>query len=284
MRLSLCVGEYAINPYSIPGVDMNVYSVEELCFCIRENAFLIDISLMNDELLNWIEQECRLRSLAKALYPYVHKRGSLSLFVVTLFEYVGLYDREETAKVEKVLKQGAGLNRYERRKNQIDFLVKKKKYLQAIREYDAMLEQWKQEEARGEVLPDKSCLAAIYHNKGVALAGLMIYKPAAEYFYEAYRLYTKGDYLRDFLACKRMQLSEREYIAFVADIPEAFQTTLVLEKEMEKLNAEWEQQVEYLRLNHRRELREGLDKQKYYEESEAVTQNLKSCYRSMVTE
>ena len=81
-----------------------------------------------------------------------------------------------------------------------------------------------------------------------------------------------------------MQLPEREYITFAAGVPEAFDATLGLEKDLEQLNAEWEQQVDFLRLNHRREMREGVDKQKYYEENEIITQSLKSCYRSMVSD
>ena len=34
MRISVCVGNYAKKPYCIPGVELNVYSMEELCYCI----------------------------------------------------------------------------------------------------------------------------------------------------------------------------------------------------------------------------------------------------------
>lgn len=284
MRLSICIGQYAQIPYCVPGVDINVYSMEELCYCIRENSYLIDSTLMNDDLLSWIDRECGLRSLAKTLYSYVHRRGVLSSFVTAIFQYVGLYDHEEIEKLEKVLQQGAGLNRYERKKAQIDFLVKKKKYLHAIKEYDSMLAQWKQEESEGEVMPSGRCLASIYHNKGVALAGMMLYKSAAISFCEAYKLDARGDYLKDFLACKRMELSDQEYIAFAATIPEALQVTLMLEKEMELLNEQWCRQADYLRVKQRRELRDSIDKQKYFEESDLLTQSLKNNYRNIIAE
>ena len=63
---------------------MKVYCMEELCCCMKENAFLLDLSLLNDELPDWIEQECGLRELAKALHFMVHKQGSLSGFVTTI--------------------------------------------------------------------------------------------------------------------------------------------------------------------------------------------------------
>lgn len=92
MRVSACVGNYAEIPYSVPGLEINVYSVEELCYCMKENAFLLDTTLVNENLLKWLEKQCGLRELVKLLYPHVYRKGSLSAFAVTIFQYVGLYE------------------------------------------------------------------------------------------------------------------------------------------------------------------------------------------------
>lgn len=94
MRVSLCVGNYSTTPYYIAGLDIPVYSMEELCFCLKENAFLLDMSVMRDELVEWIEKECGLKTLAGELYQLIHKKGSLSTFVGMIQEYVGFYDAE----------------------------------------------------------------------------------------------------------------------------------------------------------------------------------------------
>ena len=122
MKASLCVGEYCENAYNVEGLDIRVYSMEELCYCLKENAFLLDLSIMNDKLVDWIGEECKVWELAKQLYPMVHKQGSLSVFVVTILQYVGMYDPEEILQVEQVLKQGAGLSNLEKRKSQIEHL------------------------------------------------------------------------------------------------------------------------------------------------------------------
>ena len=103
MKASLCVGEYCENAYNVEGLDIRVYSMEELCYCLKENAFLLDLSIMNDKLVDWIGEECKVWELAKQLYPMVHKQGSLSVFVVTILQYVGMYDPEEILQVEQVL-------------------------------------------------------------------------------------------------------------------------------------------------------------------------------------
>lgn len=284
MRVSVCVGNYASTPYCVPGIEINVCCMEELCFVLKENAFLLDFSVMNDELLDWLERECGQKELARALHPMVHKQGSLSAFVAAILNYVGLYDEQTVAEAEQVLKQGAGLSSIEKKKSQVDYLVKKKKYTLAVRGYDGLIQKWQENVEEGEALPAAECLASIWHNKGVALAGIMIYEKAAECFLKAYELEERRDFYRDYLAAKRMALNESEYVAFVAENTERYELTLELEKDMERLTDEWEQQPEYLMLYAHRELRTGDRKQKYYEENERLTQTLKDSYRKSVAE
>ncbi len=279
MRVSVCVGNYAKTPYCIPGLEINVHCMEELCYCMRENAFLLDLSFMDDGLIEWIERECELKELAKALHPLVHRKGSLSSFAVMILEFVGFYDSDTIREVERVLKQGAGLSSIEKRKSQIDYLVRKRKYSDAIYGYDLLIKKWEEQEAQGDVLPAVSCLAAILHNKGVAYAGLMYYDMAADLFMQAYEKDRKDEYYIEYLAAKRMMLSENDYVAFVSGNPENYRFTLELEKRMEQISGEWEQQTEYLQLYNRREYRTGGNGKKYYEENERLTQLLKDSYR-----
>ena len=168
MKASLCVGEYCETAYNIEELEIRVYCMEELCYCLKENAFLLDMSIMNDKLVDWIGEECRVRELAKQLYPMVHKQGSLSAFVLTILQYVGIYGEEELQAVAQVLKQGSGLSNLEKRKSQIDYMVEKRKYAAAIRGYDMLLETWSDLEREGRELPAGKVRAAILHNKGVA--------------------------------------------------------------------------------------------------------------------
>ena len=98
MKASLCVGEYCENAYNVEGLDIRVYSMEELCYCLKENAFLLDLSIMNDKLVDWIGEECKVWELAKLLYPMVHKQGSLSVFVVTIRNMWGCTIRKKSCR------------------------------------------------------------------------------------------------------------------------------------------------------------------------------------------
>lgn len=280
MRISACVGNYAETPYCIPGLEIEVYCMEELCHCIKENAFLLDLSFLDDGLISWIESQCVLPELAGALHPLIHRQGSLSGFAVMIMEYTGFYDREVILEVEQILKQGAGLSSIEKRKSQVDYLVRKKKYAEALYGYDQLIKKWKEQKAEDEtVLPAGSCLAAILHNKGAAYAGMMYYDMAAKFFQLAYEKDRRDDYYIDYLAAKRMTLSESEYVDLAAEKPEQYRFTLELERKIEQLSEDWEQQPEYLMLYKRREQRNGGDMKKYYEENERQVRLLKDGYR-----
>lgn len=284
MRVSLCVGDYAATPYCIAGLEIQVYCMEELCYCLRENAFLLDLSLLDDLLVDWIGKECGLKELAAELYPMVHKQGLLSAFVTLILEYTGLYDGESIREVTKALREGSGLSSIEKRKNQVDYLVRKKKYAAAIHRYNRLLEMWQEESEREEKKPGAGVRAAILHNKGVALAGMMEYKAAADCFWEAYRTSPVQEEYLAYLAAKRAELSEGDYLTFVAEQPDSYEESLRLEQEIERMAKDFRDTEAGRRLAELTEWRYGGDKQKYYEELERITQAMKESYRNSVSE
>ena len=50
----LCSGKYAMVPFYMGDENVNIYSVEELCYYLYKNAFLIQEDLFSEELLNWM--------------------------------------------------------------------------------------------------------------------------------------------------------------------------------------------------------------------------------------
>lgn len=283
MRVCVCVGKYADTPYYITGLELPVYCAEELCWCLRENAFLLDLTLMQDRLADWLDRECGLGELARELYPLIHRQGSLSAFVVMILEYVGLYEPEEIREVERVLKQGAGLSGIEKRKKQVDYLVQKKRYGAAIRGYDALLEKWEETREDDQTVPAPRVRASILHNKAVALCGLMLYGYAADYYREAYELDGDRTHYEAYLAAKRLSLDENGYIAFAAEQTGNYDETLGLEKRLEQIDAEWRVSLRHQRLVDRRSLREE-DEDRYYEDSDELIRSLKAEYRSDVSD
>ncbi len=284
MRVSVCIGNYAATPYCFSELGINVYCMEELCACIKENSFLIDPSMINNSLVEWIDRECGLHELSRILNSLFHKKEPFLPVVMTILNYVGLYEERTILDIEGTLRQGAGLSNIERKKTQIDYLVTKKRHGAAIKGYDSLIENWNELEMRNEPLPAAEVLAAIWHNKGVALTGLMNYQRAADCFSKAFEINPAEDYYHDFLAAKRLGLSESGYIDFVADNMDGYDATLELEREMEGFIGEWEEQPEYLRLFTRKEWKDSYNDNRYEQESEQIAAILKESYRNSVSD
>lgn len=281
MRASLCVGKYATKPYYIAGIEFPVYCAEELCICLKENAFFLDSGLMSESLTEWLDTDCGLTELSGRLKKLMKDGAGLELFVAEILSYVGLYDEKTQRENAEVLKRGAGRSNFEKRKERVDYLVAKRKYAAAIRGYDNLLTGWREFHTGDSEAATASVKAAVLHNKGVAYAGLMQYDRAAKFFWEAYELSGETAEQISFLAAKRMYLSESDYIAFVSEQADSYAGLLQLEKQMNHIKNEWEKQADHRRLSMRAQLREQ-DKQRYYNESDRLIQALKDNYRDCV--
>lgn len=270
-RVLLLCGHDATTPYRFENPDIYVYCVEELCYVLKQNAFLLDADIMNKTLVNWLEQECGLSDLANTLYPMVHKKGTVSAFVLTILEYVGCYDEAELKEVEDLLKQGANLSVYEKYKTRVDRMAEAGRYADAIEEYDKIL----------EMLPEMeiSIRAKVLHNKAVVLAKLFLFDKSAMFFKESYDIYPHPETMIEYLASMRMLLPEDDYLSFVAGIPEAYEESLELERKVEGLTAAWQQQIEMQRLIQMQEWKKSGERSKYYQEADRVLQALKHGYR-----
>ena len=281
MKVSLCVGNYAQTPYSITGLQIPVYCIEELCCSIKEKAFLLDMSFMTASLVDWINDECGLTELAGELYPMVRKKGALSTFVTLIMEYVGLFDEAVIREIERVLREGSGLSMLEKRKNQIDYLVTKKKYMDAIKAYDELLIKWDLENIQGNS-PEYETKAKILHNKGVAYAGLFEYGMAAENFLASFEVDNNLSYYKDYISAKRMELTESDYLNFISEEPDSYNISLELEHRIETMDNEFAEQEFCKYLVTLEMWRNGSDRQKYYDEIDKIAVLLKDSYRSSV--
>lgn len=270
-RVILCTGKSARVPYCIEKLGIHVWSVEELCYCFRENAFLLDQDVVSGKLAEWLEKECGLAELAGVLYPLVNQKGTLAAFVCRIMEYVGYCDAQTLTQISQTLQSGAELSDYEKKKKRGDFLMRNRKYARALLEYEWLILELPEQE--------KELRADILHNMGVALAGLFLFEEASARFLEAYQCRPNPEYYKDYLAAKRMLYDDKEYIEFVAEYPDAYDVSLKLEREVDRILEDWEHSEELAGLNGLLELKEEGQNALYYEEIETQVRRLKDRYR-----
>ena len=275
----VCVGDYAREPYVLPKLGLRVYCMEELCYCLRENAFLLDSSIMNDELLDFIRKDCQLPGLTQVLYPLVHQQGSLSGFVSQILAYVGLYDPGTVDQVEETLRAGSGLSDFEKQKLQTDHLVEQKRYEEALRSYEGLLTRIRENQEM-EVPALQALTADILYNQGVVYARQMLYGRAAELFLQAWKTGGGGsEYFSGYLTARRMELPERDYVALAAEYPDRYRESLELEQAMEAAGQDFLETPEYRRLSQLKARREDGEMAEYCEETDRLLQTLKNEYR-----
>ena len=65
--LILCHSKRAKRPYEISRVHMRIYTIEELCYYLCNNLYLIDYTIMNRRLCDWLEDELGLAKMAEDL-------------------------------------------------------------------------------------------------------------------------------------------------------------------------------------------------------------------------
>lgn len=274
-RVILCMGSTAKTPYVLEDLGLAVYTVEELCYCIREKAFLMSEKLVCRELIDWLRTECAMTELADSLYGFLRTKASASAFLTTILEYTGYYPPEEIKKVELFLKTADGQDETEKKKQIADYLARSGKYQLALKHYLELLADIPQEDAM--------LRAKLLHNIGYVECQLFLFEKAAGHFAEAYGLSGEKESLLQQLAAKRLLLSEGEYVDLIAKQAESYyDISMELEMRIEELAQEWEKSRQ---AQHLRELKQSERQPEEYQDIlEDETEQLKERYRGMVRE
>lgn len=249
-RVYLCLGKNAEVPYYFERARAHVWNVEELCYFLRENAWLLEPALLGKELTDWIAAQCGLPDLSRQLFSALQEEKPVMGFIRVLFHYTGYCSMEEAEQVEKVLKLNESTSALERTKARADYFLESRKFVLALHEYDALLQ-----ELQGT---DPSFLGRVCHNQGVAYAQLFLFDRAAAAFERAWKLTKREASARQFLAAKRLELGEQEYVAFLAEHPDLYDASLGLEEQVQRCNESWRQEEDAVFILHATEaLKDG---------------------------
>ena len=275
----LCLGKIAGKPYYFSKMLVNVYSVEELCFCIRNEAYLIDSDIVDKELADWLGDECGLQDLSLDLMRIIKEKGSPAAFAGVILEYTGYQTREEIVSIESVIRDNSSKSPAERGRTKADFLYDNGKYATALYEYEKILKG----------LPENEVMikSGIYYNMASAQMQLFDFNGAAENYRCSYECTGDQETLKMYLASLRMAMKDEDYVSFIAEHPDYCDTSL----EAESLFGKWKEQFDttdqsrmLFTLKVMRE--DGSDTSgepgPYYSELDRLTEELKRRYREMV--
>ena len=183
---------------------MNVYSVEELCFCLAQNAYILDQDLMDEKLCTFLEKQLKMKELAATLRELIDEKKSIGEFVTTILEKTGYLSEEGIREVKQVLLDNAMLGFAQKRKARGDNLLKSRKYMLAIEEYQFILQNVDKAE-------ETDLYAAVLHNLGTAYAYMFLFEKAAFYYREAADLNDNEESRIAYLLATRMTMHQDQY-------------------------------------------------------------------------
>ncbi len=205
MSYDLCISKEAQKPYYIESIRTPIYSLEELCFYLYNNICLIDESIMNERLSDWLNEELGLNRLARQLKDQLDLQKGTADFVLPIFREAGYLDSQEMRIFQDELGKLEAQSEDMRQKLRGDYLVKEKMYTRAVWEYRQILRRR---------VPGKRSVqfyAAVWSNLGAAYARLFRFEEAADCFRESYELQQTKETFRKYISTLPLFLSDEAY-------------------------------------------------------------------------
>ena len=205
MSYDLCLLKQAEKPYYIENIRTGIYSLEELCFYLYHNICLIDDTIMNEGLCDWIRDELGLVRLYRQMYEQLEKKDGAVFFIMPIFREAGYLTHQEMREFQDRLSKLEVQSEDMKQKLRGDYLVKEKMYARAIWEYRQILKR------RNPGKLGTQFYAAVWNNLGCAYAGLFQFGQAAGCFRESYSLMKTKESFRKYISALPLFLSGEEY-------------------------------------------------------------------------
>lgn len=211
----LCQIPRAEHPYYIENISTNIYSIEELCYYFYHNLYLLDETILNEQLAVWLRDELGLKKLYLKLKQFFEEDMGIGWFLLPVFKEINYLNQNEMVKLNEELKKMEEQPEAVRMKLKGDALVQHRKYVRAIRVYQETLEKSQ------EGMTGRQFTGSVYHNMGCAYSRLFQMEEALDCFKQAFlELHTKSSqecYLYAVWMVCGKQVYEKELEATDAD-------------------------------------------------------------------
>lgn len=200
----LCQVPRAKHPYYVQDIDLNLYSIEELCCYIDQNLALVDLRFFGESLQAWLREELGLGGLADRLRDADDEDG-LKGRIMAVNAEISWLDPTEENTIRRELDKIQHLPLAIRMRRKGDALVRYQKYARAIECYRQVLGMLK-DTSLGEQFA-----GIIYHNMGVVYSRLFQMDEACECMKNAYERLHSMETLKNYLYCIWMSSGEEAF-------------------------------------------------------------------------
>ncbi|HHX12203.1 MAG TPA: hypothetical protein GX731_05220 [Clostridiales bacterium] len=197
-KVILCSGERTSRPYVFPSSNFRIYSIEELCYYLFNHVYLIEESLITESLIDWIATELKLTERSQKLKLMKDQGADIKTIVTAILCSCDYYDEDEIKDILRVIDNIIGMPLVKRNIIRATEFLKDKKYMEAIRAYELILNS----DGAIDLTPEE--YGSVLHNMGVALVNTKGLSSAKELFRQAYERNRREESLRQYLYIIRL--------------------------------------------------------------------------------
>lgn len=226
-KIIICTGRLADKPYIVPGTNVELHSIEEICHYVTVNIYRMELSFFSASLLDFIKEELKLAPTADKIRNLIMGDYGLNDVCTALFCSCDLYDKEEILKTIKLLATIGDMPEWERRAYIGYKYLEDEKYLLALGYFRGTLKE--------ENLSEKD-YGALLKAMGICLLHISSFKEAADCFYKSFMHSREKKTLILTLLCLKLGNLGKEFRETVGALPK--NDALVLEVEEIWKNAE----------------------------------------------
>ena len=205
MSFDLCQVRLASKPYFIKNINTNIYSIEELCYYLYGNVYLIDETIVNEGLCDWIREELDLKRLGRNLSDQLEKGSGIAAFVMPIFREIGYLSPKQMKAYQEALGRLEVQPEDARAKLKGDYLVGSGMFQAAVNEYRRILDR------QGPGGGGAAFYSEIWNNLGCAFARMFRFEQAADCFRKAWKLSRTKETLRKYVSVLPLYMSQEEY-------------------------------------------------------------------------
>lgn len=192
-KLIQCSSRLAKRPYYFHLTDTRVYSIEEVCYYINKNIYIMQGEVFDPGFVTWLREELGMEETAEKMENMFKKHADLKDIVVTLCCSCDYYDEAEINQMIRIMEETDHLPARAKLKIQADNELQCEHFERAAEIYQAVLRSDDMLQA------SPAEYGPIYHNIGVAFGRLGEYNKAAESFLHAYEKNHQEESLQSYL-------------------------------------------------------------------------------------
>jgi len=179
-RVIICSDIKAKEPFVMKSSGRKVYTVEELCYCLRDELEMLDEESLGQELATFLGEELGFKDREMLLTELIRTGGDLKSRLEVVLSACDLYTSDDINKICDEFERNINMTPTLRAKRIADRNLAAGRFKEALRGYREIVSR------EPHVGIDETDLALVFHNLGIIKIKTGYPSDAAKYFLQGY--------------------------------------------------------------------------------------------------